>query len=514
MLTDLCLAAIPLIVALTLQSQTMPDPNVVVNGGFESGLTGWTPSGHVDIETLSPLAGAASLKLGPGKGAVSQRYEVSGLRIIEFGAKAKFASLKSSTGVRVTCYDGHGRILMDLRQGFDALKATDPKGDGAGIYFKTHAFTKSIVVSIEKTSSDPGTVLADSVELHDFDHGRKEHVPLCDLAEYMAPVWHGAKVVDESVLLLSTGGAAPTGKLLFAPRRILSVKGSSLETTYAEGRDFSVDGDRIVGAPGSKIPTMKDSDFPKGEYPWMSLIGKHVVVTYEHDDSWTGPIQPFEGDRLPHTIRKLERRRPLTIVALGDSITLGINVSGYREEPPYMPVWPDLFAWQLKKTFASGRIKLFNVALGGMTSQWGRDNAKDAVASLNPDLVLIAFGMNDFWSISPDEFRANIQATMQTVRLRRPNAEFILVSSIRFDPAYTSEAVYVGHITSYREVLKSLVGPGVALLDLMSLSEYLYKAKGAKDLLADPMHPDDFFARLFAQFLVQMVTPPKIRQTR
>jgi lysophospholipase L1-like esterase len=510
MLSALLAAALPIIVGVAMPTEPQKDPDYLVNGGFENGLAGWSATGDIQIETQAPLAGMRSVRLGPYKAKVSQRYTVSGLRIIWFGASARFSSPHIRAQVRVRCLDARGRTVMDLNQEFDPQKAIGTKGTDAGIYFKTQALTTSIVVSIEKTNSASGNVIADSAALHDYDHDRIEHAPQCDLDRYMQPVWHGDTVVDESVLLLSIHAAPPAGRLLFRPTQILSVTDSTLGITYKKGKDFDIDGNTIFAKTGSKIPTMNDTDFPKGEFPWLSVAGKHVMVTYEHTESWSGPMPAFVGKDLPATIAKLKHRRPITIVALGDSITLGINVSGYREEPPYMPTWPDLFAGKLKKSFGYNRIKLYNTALGGMTAQWGRDNAKDAVALLNPDLVIVAFGMNDFWSASPAEFGANTEAIIRAVRSRLPKAEFILVSSIRFDPSYTADPTYVGHMTSYREELRKLTGPGVALLDLTTLSEYLYKAKSAKDLLADPMHPDDFLARLFAQSMAAMLTPPEL----
>ena len=95
-----------------------------------------------------------------------------------------------------------------------------------------------------------------------------------------------------------------------------------------------------------------------------------------------------------------------------------------------------------------GNFKLYNVALGGMTSQWGKENAEDLVALLKPDLAWVAFGMTDFWSISASEFRRNIEAIMATVRMTRPSCEFILIASMKFDPAYTSEPIYVTKLPS------------------------------------------------------------------
>ena len=63
----------------------------------------------------------------------------------------------------------------------------------------------------------------------------------------------------------------------------------------------------------------------------------------------------------------------------------------------------------------------------------------------------------------------------------------------------------MGHLHGYSEALKSLVGPGVGMLDMTGMTDYLYKVKAAKDLMCDPMHPDDFLARIYAQGLVTLL---------
>jgi len=40
-----------------------------------------------------------------------------------------------------------------------------------------------------------------------------------------------------------------------------------------------------------------------------------------------------------------------------------------------------------------------------------------------------------------------------------------------------------------------------------AISRALYKLKRPKDLATDPMHPDDFLARCYAQALVATVQP-------
>ncbi len=498
MLAQLCLC----IVALTAHAGAPAEPNYLVNGDFENSLKGWTVEGDARLEADHPITGKGAVRLGAKEGKVQQRYAVGGERIVYFGAFLKASAANVVGNVRVRCFDKANHLLMDLAQDIDPKKGQDPKGFSTGVYFKTHSLTNYLVASIEKPKSG-GTIIADSASLQDYDKDRKEHAPTCDLDEYMAPIWSSKTTYNETVLLLSEKGGPASGELLYNPQTVLKVQNSALTKTFKEGVDFAIEGRKIV-AMGSAISTMKDSDFPTTEYPWLDIGGKKVVVTYTHNDTWHGPTPTYSGDFLPRTMAKLKAKKPLKIAAFGDSITLGINVSSYRQEAPYMPTWANLFARQLGKVYGS-RVTMFNAGLGGMTAQWGKDNARQAVGSLKPDLVTIAFGMNDFWSYGPSDFAENVRGMMAEIRKEAPACEFILISTIKFDPAYTADPTYVGHILGYRDELRKMVGNGVQLLDMTEMSDALYKAKKAKDLETDPMHPDDFLARWYAQGLVAML---------
>lgn len=477
------------LVALAIQTKA---PNLV-NGGFDKGLSGWKVEGNARVLDKA-------LTVGPGMGSVQQRYDVPGLRILLLTASFKRSEKEIGVMIRLRCFDQKNHLLMDVSGGPDA------EGH-AGIYLKTHANTRYILVSVEKTTEN-GTVTVDDIVLTDDDKYRVEHKPTVDLDVAMKPFWKGNQITDESALLLSTAGGNPTGKLLFTPTKVLAVKDASLKKTYVEGKDYRIEGNQVIAIPGSTIATMKDSEFAKGQYPWTELQGRHVFVTYEHKDAWKGPVPNYRGNNLPSTISKLKAGKPVTIVALGDSITLGINVSGFRNVPPYLPPWPSLFARQVGKAYKNNSVKLVNAALGGMTSQWAKDNAHDAVATLKPDLVLLAFGMNDFWSLEPKYFEANIKDAMATIRKVNPKCEFLLVGSMKFDPVYTTEEPYVGNLAGYVNVLQKMVGKGVAFFDMTNLSDALYKAKSQKDLATDPMHPDDFLARIYAQGAAATVIQP------
>jgi lysophospholipase L1-like esterase len=116
--------------------------------------------------------------------------------------------------------------------------------------------------------------------------------------------------------------------------------------------------------------------------------------------------------------------------------------------------------------------------------------------------VTIAFGQNDFWGTSADAFANNISNIIQTVRVKNPRAEFLLVSTLRFDPAYTAKAEYWNLVGEYAAKLKAMVGLGAQFVDMTAISDAIYAAKEPKDCLNDPLHPNDFLARWYAQSLV------------
>ena len=93
------------------------------------------------------------------------------------------------------------------------------------------------------------------------------------------------------------------------------------------------------------------------------------------------------------------------------------------------------------------------------------------------------------------------------MRVKNPRAEFLLVSTLRFDPAYTANAEYWKSVGEYTARLRAMVGQGVQFVDMTGISEAVYAAKKPKDCLNDPLHPNDFLARWYAQSLVAALDP-------
>ena len=322
----------------------------------------------------------------------------------------------------------------------------------------------------------------------------------------MRPFWHSDTIYNETVLLYAINGQAARGKLMFQPDQVLSVKSYDLKKTYTVESDYRLNGKEMIRTVNSSMPFSADTSFAKTDLAWFNSQSKWVVVTYIHHDSWDGTTPMFKGQLLPKVMAKLKAGKPLRILAYGMSITRGMDVSGFDDVPPFMPAYVDLFARQLRKTYRYKDIKLFNAGLPGSTVDWGARYASQYVNPLKPDLVILDFGMNDFWRMKPDEFKSYIDAIIKKVRLSNPNTEFLLLANMQFDPDYILDSdpyrsFYNGNLEGYRQVLTATEKSGVVCLDMYQISGEVYRLKKAKDCLANPLHPNDFLARWYAQVL-------------
>ncbi len=341
-----------------------------------------------------------------------------------------------------------------------------------------------------------------------------------ELRELLRPFWLTDTMYGESVLFLQDDpGKPPRATLLLPPVRVLAVRDPSGEVTYQEGRDYTwKPGAREIALPaGSTISfrTPQDLRRPPKSQPYalthrdgngeILFGGGHeyhdmqATVTYTHaPDAWTGPRAAFAGDRLPRTLAQLEAKQPLTIVLLGDSISTGCNASGWAKTAPFQPPYQDLLVRRLEIEYGAP-IALTNLAVGGTDTAWGLANI-DKVIEGRPDLVILAFGMNDAGGRPASEYQANIRAMLERVAKACPAAECILVATMRGNEDWTTLRHEL--FPKYRDALAELCRPGVVLADMTSLWTEALKHKPDRDLTGNGVnHPNDFGHRLYAQVL-------------
>jgi beta-galactosidase len=414
-----------------------------------------------------------------------RRFEVKGLALVEYHLRAR------GTGYSFArFYNDTDSLLLEYRE--------PVKDGGSGNYTETPPGTKYMVVGARGVSA----VDSLRVGLNVGETGDRR-APLCELDEYMQPFWKGDTVYNETVLV--------PGRLLFMPDRILSVRNFGLDTVYTAGKDYAVKNREIVRPTGSAIPLPPDTA-TRSDLAWWNLQSQWAVVTYTHHDRWPGPVPAYAGDRLPRLLGRLKSGLPVRIVAYGMSITRGMDVSGYDRVAPYMPTYMELFAREVQERYPRATVKLFNAGLPGSTVNWGAQYVSEYVSPLHPDLVVLDFGMNDFWRTRPAEFGDSIRSIIRKVRAADPAVEFILLSNMKFDPSYVldsdpSKGYYAGNLAGYHDELQALEGPGITGLNMTGISELLYQRKNAKDCIVNPLHPNDYLARWYAQGMAALVCP-------
>jgi hypothetical protein len=480
-----------------------------VNTGFESGLNNWITLGqkkNISLDSINQYEGKFCARLGKNA-TIAQKVEISPLSVLQFNFYVKCSDGKTKVFSFIRFYDMHDRELLEYKS-----SAISPiKYEQTGNYTETPPFTKYALIGIERDSTE-GFVYVDDLKTElNIGNPVNPHKPLCDLDEYMKPFWKSDTIYNETVLLYSENNQTAKGKLLFNPLKIISIKSFDLKTNYQSGIDYSISDNIITKNADSKMPFREDSSFDrKNNLAWFNLQSQWVVVTYTHKEKWNGPSVLYKGNLLPQTISKLQSKSPLSIVAYGMSITRGLDVSSYDTVSPYMPTYVALFARELRKKYHHKNIFLYNAGLPGATVDWGADHAEKYITPLKPDLVIVDFGMNDFWRFTPEQFKKYIQEIIHKVKAGNPKTEFLLLSNMDFDPDYILDSdknknFYVNNMQGYKKVLKEFEMNGIINLDMTTLSDFIYQQKKAKDCIANPLHPNDYLARWYAQCMSAML---------
>ncbi len=334
------------------------------------------------------------------------------------------------------------------------------------------------------------------------------------------PVWEGEEVLNESFLPLRAqdGGLSPI-RLMYEADEVFSVRSATLDAQYEAGRDYCLDlqGQLCIPA-GSHIPVMDYEDyypargdgscFPHSEGGYIRFgegayfHKRQLVVSYRHKDKWKNAVPADKSALLPSSIKLLSSGSPIRMLLFGDSISTGVNASGAVSAPPFQKPWFELLVDGLKEKYHTNAINFLNTSVGGKTSNWGRDTAKENAAALRPDLCVIAFGMNDgSCRKPPDVFIANIEAIRLAVLEQNPDCEFVLVATAL---ANSEVKGFAGLQESYLEPMLRLERTGICVADMTSLHKALLSRKAFRDMSGNNVnHPNDFLSRVYAQLMLR-----------
>ncbi len=321
---------------------------------------------------------------------------------------------------------------------------------------------------------------------------------------------------DPLMFIRQDGASAATAKLLFPADANLRLTSMDGRQTYEPGRDYvwQPGSDTITLMANTRIPFKthqemfppvngKDSYGTTADGKSSMLFGDgrffydlHVRASYHHTAKWTGVIPAGPSPYLIHTRAKLAARAPVKIVMLGDSISVGHSASVMFDAAPRLPTYFNRVKTYLGEKFGS-EISSENYSLSGMPASYGASQV-DKVIAAKPDLVLLAFGMND--GESGFEFLAALDQVIKPVQAALPKVEFILVSPMTGNP----DARYFGrpHFEEYRDALLKVQGPGKAVADVTTMWIDLLKQKSYVDLSGNGFnHPNDFGHEVYADVI-------------
>ena len=319
--------------------------------------------------------------------------------------------------------------------------------------------------------------------------------------------------------------------MLFPVEKILRVFQPSDGREYFPEKDFIfTPGGRVIcRAAGSSMPFLSHSDlspspenailFPaKGSNAIAGgLNGK--LLRFDREDFFARcqfevdyiaaavdfPVVPdLQPDRLPRFRRKLAGKQPVRGILIGDSISAGYNATKFLGVPPYVPSWIEQFSSGLEKQYGVS-VDCRNQAVSGSGCRAAWEIA-DQWLEMETDLLVVAYGMNDFSRLSPEQYVETLGRIVGEKRARHPDTEFLLVSSMSGNPEWTNTPP--GKDVLFAEALKRHVASAaktVALADVSSVWREVIRRKGFYSMTGNGVnHPNDFGHRIYAAVLSEL----------
>lgn len=359
------------------------------------------------------------------------------------------------------------------------------------------------------------------------------------LEDYLKPIWNGDTVLHESVMFREDEHAV---RLVYPIAEVYGVYSADFRTEYREGVDWTVEYGCFVRLPGSAMPYMPLSRF----YPEVhengrdfgcteagklflgygegdTMIRHQVVISYRHDAVWNGPAVPSQADKCARFLEKLAKGEEATILFYGDSITTGANSSGRVGVEPFAQSFPEMVTAMLAKEYGytvswdvqpheamktigktGGKVLHYvNTAVGGMDSGWGAANVQTHVNDYQPDLVVLAFGMNDGHK-TRDHYMDLTKKITESMR-ENTDADIILLATML---PHWRAAGFFGHQIEYEPALAAYAAEfdNVAAAPMSSVHKHLLARKEYYHMTGNNInHPNDFLARVYGMVLMAVM---------
>ena len=406
--------------------------------------------------------------------------------------------------------------------------------DGKNDYFRTSEGKAIPAISVE--TKYPGAKVETTKQTDRYDikitsaDGTKEeeyHVSFIetapldkyDLNTWIAPYWEGCITYHESVMFVGDDGAP----LMYAPEHVLSVRSSDLKTEYVEGVDYEIKDGKIYRLNGSAMPSFTwDEFYPKSKETSVSgnayagskkpyvffaegtyFHTKQVFVTYTHQEN-SSFFVPTRSTKLTSFEQKLKKGESVNLVFFGDSITAGGNASGRNGGvAPFTPIWAEIVRDALVAKYPSAKINYTNTAVGGKETVWAIEELEARVNAYKPDLLVLAFGMNDGGKTTA-QFIANIKTIVDRVLAANPDCEIALIATM----LPHAETTYFKNQDLQEAALYELAKSykNVDVIPMTSVHASVLGVKRYFDMTGNNVnHAGDFLVRIYAQTILETI---------
>jgi len=130
--------------------------------------------------------------------------------------------------------------------------------------------------------------------------------------------------------------------------------------------------------------------------PVCTTVPAHTDYLTEEDMKTASPWQVCDNTALAAVMKKAEAGEPVTIAAIGGSITQGSISNGAKDsQVKTKSCYADIFFAWWKETFPQSEITVVNAGIGATDSYLGVHRVQEDVLDYHPDLVLVEYSVND-----------------------------------------------------------------------------------------------------------------------
>ena len=279
---------------------------------------------------------------------------------------------------------------------------------------------------------------------------------------------------------------AVTGEEFEANRDYIWEAGSDVITRTENSRIALLDKSELYPQEAIYYPAPQANAVPNGESENLRFDAKLFFAEHQFEVDYT----PIDNSLMP--VRAVENKTAKfkRMVTLGDSITEGYNASAYIGKAPFRKPYAGLVAEAVG-------AELLNLGLNGVSSSYW-ENVKDKAVAYNPDLITIAYGMNDLLGMSAAQYVEVIARAAEYFRKNSPQAKIVLVSAMSGHPQWgctptdKSEA-FAAELGDYAQ------SNGFVFADVYNTWKTVLDRKGFFALTGNGVnHPNDYGHRLYA----------------